>query len=564
MIELLNIKNFATVPSLEMEFGPHLNALTGETGAGKSLVMGALQALLGERTEKGVIRSGEKNTEISAVLRLDAVDQERVAAIERLLDEQGIALDPGAGDDPRQLILRRVITPSSSRAYVNGTLVPLHVVRTLGEQLLEVHGANDQQVLLQPRHQRELLDVFGSLQPLLDQCQSAHRALEAAREELDDFQNRTVSDAELELLRYQLKEIDDAALDQSEETQLNERHKLVANAQSLLEIASECAAAIAETDGAVLDQIQSVLVRIERLAEVSPDTGNPLVDQLETAIALLQDVGTELESLGSSLEIEPGELESIEQRLGLIHRLKRKYARDIPGLLAFADDVRAKLEEREDFESTLEKLRKNCEVRKSELLDCCAALGRERRLVADELARGIAGKLANLGFAQSRFAVHVEESEPGPSGADRVEFHFAPNPGEEPQALRKIASSGEMARVMLAVKTVLSAADHTPVLVFDEIDANVGGRTAGKVAAELAEVAKRHQVFCITHLPQVAAAASTHLMVSKSVENGRTITTVQRLDEQARTSEISRMMGADAESETARRHAESMLKEVAT
>ena len=196
MIELLNIKNFATVPSLEIEFGPHLNAVTGETGAGKSLIMGALQALLGERTEKGVIRSGEKNSEISAVLNVEAMDSERVTAIAEFLSDQGIESSDG------QLVLRRVITPTSTRAYVNGTLVPLQVVRTLGEQLVEVHGPNDQQVLLQPRHQRELLDLFGELQPDVDRCKNAYTNLETARKELEQFENSTVSDAELELLRY--------------------------------------------------------------------------------------------------------------------------------------------------------------------------------------------------------------------------------------------------------------------------------------------------------------------------------------------------------------------------
>ncbi len=558
MIELLNIKNFATVPSLEIEFGPHLNAVTGETGAGKSLIMGALQALLGERTEKGVIRSGEKNSEISAVLNLEAIDPERVAAIAEFLSDQGIESSDG------QLVLRRVITPTSTRAYVNGTLVPLQVVRTLGDQLVEVHGPNDQQVLLQPRHQRELLDLFGNLGTTLETCRASWNALEAAREKLEQFEMSTVSDAELELLRYQLKEIDDAELDEAEESRLNDRHKLAANAQSLLEIATQSVNDLSGDDGATLDRLQTILSRLEHLAGVSPETGAPLVEQVETAISLLQDVNTELESLGSDLDIEPGELEQIEQRLGIIHRLKRKYARDIPELLEYADDIRARIDERDNFETTLRKLREHCELRKSELESACADLTAHRTTVAANLGIAITDKLKNLGFAQSLFQVRLAATDPGPAGADRVEFHFAPNPGEAPQPLRKIASSGEMARVMLAIKTVLSAADHTPILVFDEIDANVGGRTAAKVSDELAEVAKRHQVFCITHLPQVAAAATTHLMVAKNIESGRTITSIALLDKEARTHEISRMMGADAESETARRHAESMLNGAAT
>ncbi len=556
MLELLTIQNFATVARLEVEFGVGLNALTGETGAGKSLIMGALQALLGERTEKGVIRSGEKSAEVGAVINLRALDEERLTALRGFLDGWGVAFDDS------QLVLRRVITPSSTRAYVNGSVLTLQQMRELGEMLVEVHGPNDQQLLFHSRTQLALVDAFGKLEKELESCAAAWAAFCESRRELDEFENSTVSEAELEMLRYQLREIDDAGLSAEDELQMVERHKLAANAQELLRLASESSGELAENDGSILERLQFVLARVEELSEFTPETGGPLVDQLETVVSLLQDVNAELQSLGASLDIEPGELESIEQRLSVIHRLKRKYNRDIPGLLEYADEIRERLAGRDDFENTLKKMRGKCEDRKRELGQACRCLSERRREVGVRLAAHVEAKLKNLGFAQSTFAIQTTEIEPGARGADRVDFLFAPNPGEEPQPLRKIASSGEMARVMLAIKTVLGAVDHTPILVFDEIDANVGGRTAAKVAGELAEVAKRHQVFCITHLPQVAAAATTHLRVDKIIVDGRTMTNIEQLNAATRAVEISRMMGADPESETARLHAESMLEQV--
>lgn len=558
MLETLTIRNLATVSALEVDFRPGLNALTGETGAGKSIVLGALQILLGERAEKSIIRKGEISCEITAALRLTAEHGILDGDIQAILKDSG-----APRCEENQLILRRIVSAGGSRAYVNACPVTLSVMRRLGELLVDIHGPNDHQSLLNPRCQLRLLDAFGNLTPRTAECRARHETVEACRRELAVLQQEHMSPAEAELLNHQLGELDAAALDPDEETQLTARHRAASHARRLLEIANQCRLGLTEGDGCISDQL-GAYVRLLGEARQLATEGEDFETRLENIVDEIQELCRDIDGFADALELDQKEMMRIEERLDLIQRLRRKHGGSVAEVLAKADAMRTRLAAVEHRHERIADCERTCHQAQAELAQCCQQLSSARAETAVVLAGGIEDKLQRLGFARSTFRILLAEHEPGPNGQDRVEFCFAPNPGEDVMPLRKIASSGEISRVMLAVKTVLTEADQVPILVFDEVDANIGGRVAAAVAQELAAVGQRHQVLCITHLPQIAAAADTHYNVGKRVEAGRTLTELAVLDRAGRIQELSRMMGAAADSDIAREHAEELLRDCGT
>jgi DNA repair protein RecN (Recombination protein N) len=554
VLESLHIRNLALVVELDIEFGPGLNAVTGETGAGKSLILGAVQLLLGGRAGPGVIRTGESQCEISAILRLGDEFGELRRAVAAQLEAGGL---PPCEDSV--LLLRRIVTQSGSRVFVNGSPTTVGFLGELGALLVDIHGPHEHQSLLRPQCQLSLLDAFAGLDGEAAACADSYHAWQEATTRLADEKARGIDPDEVDLLRHQLREIDNADLQPDEEQELVERHHVASHAQRLAEIADQCRAGLAESEGCITDQLSLFVRLVGELESLDTERGAVFAEQLSGIVESIHELSVDLANYGDGLDLDPEQLQILEERLNLIQKLKRRHGGSIEDVLVAADDMRDQLDAFDSRAERLAALEKQVAQAARTHRQACEALSAARRAASDQLAAAIRDKLHRLGFLQARFDVDVAEAEPGPAGADRVEFGFAPNPGEAMQPLRRIASSGEMARVMLAVKTVLSAADHIPVLIFDEVDANIGGRVAVTVAEELAAIGQRHQVLSITHLPQIAAAGRRHFQVAKRIDGERTVTTMLSLEGTEREREIVRMLGADSDSTTARDHARELL-----
>ena len=554
MLESLHIRNLAVVEELDVEFAPGLNVVTGETGAGKSLIMGALQFLLGERAGPSFIRSGSSQCELNAVLRLPQDYPELAEAVRGILGACGA---PPCEDG--QLLLRRVLTPGGSRAYVNATPVTLAVLRDLGDALIDIHGPHDHQSLFQPRCQLDLLDSFAGLGGDVGECARLHDRMRLLDEEMTELRSGRSSPDDIELLRHQLVEIESADPEPDEDVVLVRRHELISHSRRVLEIAGQCQQGLTEADGSVTDQLGRFFHLLREIESLDPERGARLAGQLEECVTALQDLSRELGDYAESVDLDAEELARLEDRLDLIQRLKRKYGPALEDVLSTAADVRETLaaaQERGTRASALEQEKRELTGKHAE---ACRGLSAARMVSGGKLAKAVSAKMRKLAFSRSAFVVRRDDAPPGPRGADRVEFCFAPNPGDDLLPLRKIASSGEMARMMLATKTVLSAADRVPILVFDEVDANIGGRAAVKVADELRAISARHQVLCVTHLPQIAAAAGHHLRVTKRTDGRRTIAEMAPLGASERLDELSRMLGSSTSSEAARNHARELL-----
>jgi DNA repair protein RecN (Recombination protein N) len=537
MLTLLKIRNLALVDELVWELGPGLIGVTGETGAGKSVIVGALKLVLGERADKSLIRTGEESCSVEAVFELGDARE-----INTLLEDGGLA-----PCDDTQLIVRRVIGQTANRQFVNDSPVTLHLLKRLGEHLVDLHGPHDHQSLLSVERQLAMLDAYAGADKAHAAYRENHRAWRAKAAELDELRHaENASAQEIELLRYQIQEIDAANLKPDDEQDLEDRWRRASNASRLMETAAAAAAALAGEDG-VLTRLADVQRLVRELEKLDPSIREQTAS-LETAVLELQDLEGNLTSYAEELDIDPAGAAALEERVNLIESLKRKYGPSLADVLGRRDSAAARLDTIENRDGKLETLER-------ELAACRAALdaaGKDlttlRRKAAPKLAREISGQLKDLGFKQSSFEVPLRAlAEPGAQGLEAVEFQFGPNPGEPLLPLRQVASSGEISRVMLAVKSALAGQDATPLMVFDEIDANVGGEVARAVGRKMAALGTRHQVVAITHFPQVAATASLHFVVEKEVTNGRTRSRLFPVSGETRVQELVRMLGGGGE-----------------
>ena len=467
MLTTLRIKNLALVEDLTLELRPGYNAITGETGAGKSIIIGALNLVLGERASRGLIRAGADQCMVEAVL-----DVKRVKArIADLLDEHG--LEP-CDDD--QLLLKRVFSASgSNKQFINGSPTTLNVLAAIGDWLVDMHGPHDHQSLLHPSRQLALLDAFaGSEDSVKDfgGLLSQRSQIESAKAELvvDEQTYRQ----RLDLLRFQVREISDAKADPKEEDELNTEHQRASNASELIETAQH-AINILEAEGdSLIDRLGQLGQQIQHLHRLDEGTGG-LVEIHEQVNSLLRDLHAELDSYAEQVDVDPARLMELNDRVELLQGLKRKYGPEIADVIEFGERAAKELHTLESRDAELERLNTELAALDTKIAKAGSKITRARKAVIDKLGKAVVSQLRDLGFKQSHFAATLMSLEkPSSSGFDRVEFQFAPNVGEPPQSLRDIASSGEMARVMLAIKTVLAAEDRIPVLVFDEVDANVG------------------------------------------------------------------------------------------
>jgi DNA repair protein RecN (Recombination protein N) len=537
MLTLLKIRNLALVDELVWELGPGLIGVTGETGAGKSVIVGALKLVLGERAEKSLIRTGEDACSVEAVFEL-----KDPAEINAILEDGGL---PPC--DETQLIVRRIIAPTNTRQFVNDSPVTLALLKRLGEHLVDLHGPHEHQSLLSVERQLAMLDAYAGAETAHASYRDHHRAWRNKTVELEEVRHaENASEQELDLLRYQVQEIDNANLQPQDEHDLEDRWRRASNASRLVEAAAAAVTALNGEDG-ILDRLGELQRHIRELEKLDPSIRERTAS-LETATLELEDLETTLACYAGELDIDPAAAATLEERVNLIESLKRKYGPSLAEVLARRDAAAARLD-------TIENRSEKIAALESELAACRAALDAAgktltaaRRKAAPKLAKEISNQLKDLGFLQASFEAPLHAlSDPGPQGLEAIEFQFGPNPGEPMLPLRQIASSGEISRVMLAVKSALAEQDATPLMVFDEIDANVGGEVARAVGRKMAALGMRHQVVAITHFPQVAASASNHFVVEKEVANGRTRSRLFRVHGESRIAELVRMLGGGGE-----------------
>lgn len=548
MLTLLKIRNLALVDELTWEPERGFLAITGETGAGKSVIMGGISLVLGERADKGRIRSGESQCTVEAVFHLPHAE-----TLNAWLEEAGVP--PCEEND---LIIRRVITAGGNRQFVNNTPVTLQLLRQIGGGLVDMHHPEANRSLVSRERQLDLLDAFAADAPQLGAYRQAYRAWLDARAACRDLRESEMgNEREQDFLSHQVREIEEAAFTADEIAGLEERWQRARNAGRLRDLALPMAQSLDGGDEGVLPRLHQLMRPARELERLDASTAARLAP-LEGVISELEELAADLQDYAEGLNGDPGELAQLEERISLLDTLKRKYGSDFEAIQAHLAECRDKLDRMEHRGEKLAEL----EAAEKE---CCAAmqaaasaLGAARRKAAPRLQRSFLTHAAQLGFRQSFFELRFTPlPEPGPHGAEQVDFLFGPNPGEPLKELRLIASGGEMARVMLALKSALAAQDDTPLLVFDEIDANVGGEIARAVGCKMRELGRTHQVIAITHFPQVAALADHHYLIAKNTVAGRTVSRLCEPDHEARVKELMRMLGTPGPSAEA--HARELL-----
>jgi DNA repair protein RecN (Recombination protein N) len=549
LLSLLRIKNLALVEDLEWELTSGFTAITGETGAGKSIIIGALKLLLGERADKALIRTGADACTVEAIFAGDNFSE-----LNARLEEAGV--EPCA----EELIIKRIFSlGGSSRHFVNASPTTLGLLKTIGDELVDLHGPHDHQSLLAPERQLALLDGFARADSSLREYQAAFRrwqSLVAEEQALSSVE--AVREQEMELLRHQIQEIAAAKLEPNEEEEIQERYRLASNSQRLIELATTISRQLSEIDHAVLNQLAETQRLLRELEKIDPGLTESSSAHAAAVIELTE-IARTLDRYAEKLDLDPEDLAQLEQRVTLFETLKRKYGGSIPEVIAFGERAAERMRKIEGRDAELERLGKEIVEMKRTVDRAAAALRKARQTAAPRLAKNIRQQLVDLGFRQSEFEIQIlPNDEPRLSGTESVQLLFSPNPGEPLKPLRAVASSGEISRVMLAIKSALALQDAIPLLVFDEIDANVGGEIANAVGARMRALAAQHQVLCITHLPQVAAAATTQFVVTKEVASGRTFSQLREVAGKAREEEIARMLGG--KSESALKHASSLLR----
>ncbi|MEO5960752.1 MAG: AAA family ATPase [Opitutaceae bacterium] len=551
MLQSLRIRNLALLEEVALDFEAGFTAVSGETGAGKSILLGGLSLLAGERADKTIIRQGAASCEVEASLFFASAKK-----IDALLAD----LDLPPCEDGVLILKRSVSRDRPQKITVNGSLATLVALQQLGERWVDFHGPSEPRRLLKPGCQLELLDLFGRAGPLLERYRTAYTVWRGLLAERDRIGSETkLSPDQIDFLRDRLTRIDTLELTDESIGTLERDFQRMSRAQELIELASTLAAGIAEEDG-VQPRI-AALLREARQLEAIDAASKPLTERLAAAAGEMNDLGAEFSALSQKFQFEPEQVEELTGRMNTWLELKRKHGGELVAVHAARDEMRRQLEVQGDLEGTLSRLEAKIAEAERAAKNAAQALRTLREKTAGELGKAAAKAIAQLGFKKADFRVRIVPlTELVATGDCECEFLFSPNVGEAPLPLSRIASSGELARVMLALKTLLADLDEVPLLVFDEVDANVGGEIGRVVGEKMAGIARSHQVLCVTHLPQVAAQATCHLVVSKDQSKDRAVVTIEPIQtsRKARVSELARMLG-DRTAKSALAHAEEML-----
>ena len=552
MLHSLRIENLALMDAVSLEFAPGYTAVTGETGAGKSVLLGALSLLSGARADKTLIRQGAETCTLEAAFLLPATEH-----LDVLLQEMGL---PSCDDG--QLLIRRILSHSRpSRITVNGAMATLAQLQEIGKKWIDFHGPGEPQKLFHESEQLALLDLFAGLRQELDRYRDGYRAWRAQLEEIERLRNETrLSPEERAFLKTQVQEIDKLKLSEARIQQLEQDFRRLSGSQELKELCAQLDDRFLGTKG-ICDRLQGVLPVARKLAELDPATAH-LADRVESLVIEANDLATEWAGLAGDADFNPSQARQIEADMDTWLTLRRRYGTSVETVLARRDSIAERIALQGNLEETIGEKQAEADRMEAHLRKEADALRSARLKAAQKLGREAEALLRELGFKKPRLNIDIVTREKlGPTGNSDCRMTFSPNPGNALLPLNKIASSGEMARVMLALKSVLAAVDYTPVLVFDEVDANIGGEVATAVAKLLAKLGKDHQVFSITHLPQVAAVAKNHYVVEKHQDEESTTVRIDCLDdkEEARIEEFARMLG-NRSSKSAREHAARLLK----
>jgi DNA repair protein RecN (Recombination protein N) len=559
MLTDLTIKNFAIIDQVHTQFGPGLNALTGETGAGKSILVDAINLLLGSRASAEMIRTGQEEASVEAFIELEAGKE--------LSFLKNLGLEKSEG-----LQIRRILHPSGkSRAFLNGTAITLHMLEEMGEEMIQIYGQHEHQHFLDPVRHIDILDGSGGLLDLRNQFQEVFARWTKAASELEDLISRQKQRSErMEFLAFQSGEIGRASLKIGEDEELAAERSRLAHAEKLQSLAHFGAEVLYGESGSVVERLKATLQRLKEGAKVDPAL-SPLVASVESILFQSEDVASSLRSYGEKIFFDPKRLETIESRIDELSKLKKKYGPTLADVLAHKEKIDGERKNLGNLEERISQLEKVASEEFTQALTIARQLSRQRKGAALELASKLEKELSTLGMKKVRFQIQVvseagkgAEGGPGPplheKGLDQVEFLLSPNPGEDLKPLARIASGGELSRIMLAMKRIFAEETLVKTLIFDEVDAGIGGGIAEIVGRKLKEISRQHQVFCITHLPQIACFADAHYKVTKKESGGRTYVEVKRLSEEERLEEVARMLGGLKITGKTIDHAREMLK----
>ena len=554
MLSLLHIENIALIQSADIRFEPGFNVLTGETGAGKSIVIDSIGAVLGERTSRELIRTGAKSALVTAVFT-------QVPPLP-WLEENGFP----TGEE--ELLLQRELQGDGRNVCrIDGKLVTVAQLRELGRQLLNIHGQHDGQQLLDPASHLGYLDQFGGCQPLLESYQEAYRKWHDIRREMDKLQmDEAERSRRVDTLNYQIQELERAQLKAGEDEELSARRTLLRSAGKLMEAVQSAEFALSgdeDRDGAC-SLIAQAEGEVQGVSSISPELGE-LSEKLTALRCAADDAADTLRDLSRSFDFSPGELDQVEERLDLLYRLRKKYGPTVEDMLAYLDRCQKELDQIQYADDTLARLEKDLKKAQKEALRRGESLSQARREAAGALQARVQEELRQLDMPkvqfQTEFTPKGGEAGMDETGLDEVQFLMSANLGEALKPIQKVASGGELARIMLALKNVLAEGDQIGTLVFDEVDTGVSGRAAQKVAEKMAQVARGKQVLCVTHLPQIAAMADTHFSVQKGEREGRTYTRLERLDRSQRREELARLIGGASITPSLLESAEELLRQ---
>ncbi|MCR4895254.1 MAG: DNA repair protein RecN [Lachnospiraceae bacterium] len=554
MLESIHVKNLALMEDAEARFGPGLNILTGETGAGKSLLMGSVGLALGDRFDPGMLRHGADTAQVELVFRSES-ETLREAMAEMDLDppEDGL------------VIISRKFSPGRSSCRINGESVTTKQLKSLASELITVHGQHESETLLHKSSHLEILDQYGAEEEgnLPEQVRSAYRLVADLEAELAGEEKDTDAlSREQSLAEFECREIEEAHLVPGEDEELERDYRRMVNSRQILEGLGECYRDTGVGEDSAAEQVSRAL-RSLRVVTAYDDRLHEQEELLLQAEDLLADFNRSISSYLSDAEFDEDAFRTVQDRLDLVNRLKDKYGRTIEEVLAYGAKCRESLARFEDYDAYLEKLRSKLSAAKAEQASLCGKLTAVRRARAKALEKELSAALSELNFDAVDFEIAVEEAPMGSKGADDVEFRISVNPGEPRKPLQNVASGGELSRIMLAVKTVLAGRDGCDALIFDEIDAGISGKTAWKVSTQLGKVSRAHQVICITHLPQIAAMADSHYIIEKTSEGGSTSTGVHPASEEESLAELARLLGADTITEAALENAREMKMQAA-
>ena len=540
----LRIRNLAIIDDLRVRFDKGFNVITGETGAGKSIIVDSLGLALGGRAQSDLIRSGEAEAVIQAYFEADGMNE---------FPDIGIDLSDG-------LILRRSISATGrSRAYVNDIIVSLQGLAEVGRSLVDIHGQHEHQSLLSVDKHRRFLDSFGRLQGDLKEIEMLYREVEGLKREDAELKQKIKERTHrLDLLRFQIREIDSVSLKTGEKEELGEQKTILSNLGRLTELAEEAYSLIYGADGSCVERLSSVISKVKEMSLVDHSAAG-ILELLESARPAIEDASVSLRGYKDKYEFEPDTLNTVEDRLELIKRLEQKYGAGVENIIGYRNGAETELKELELADERADLLESELKIKEESLVSAASALSKKRKEAAGKMEGLVRAELKELAFGKAEFVVDIKTEAVSLHGIDRVEFLFSANPGEPPKPLAKIASGGELSRVMLALKSILADFDGTPVVIFDEVDSGIGGKTAESVGKKLKSIAGRRQVLCTTHLPQIASMADFHMKTEKKQKAEKVSVEIKELSGSERLHEIARMLSGKI-TDVSLKHAKELLE----